>query len=97
MTPHEIAQAAAAVIRKHLGPKYRIFLFGSRATGTGRNGSDYDIGIEGPERIGLSALYAIQNKVEELPTLHKIDIVDFTGASPAFRRIAKMRIKPITI
>lgn len=97
MTPNEIAEAAARIIRKHVGPEYRIFLFGSRADGTARRGSDYDVGIEGPARLDLSTLFAIQHEVQELPTLHKIDIVDFTGASASFRRVAKMCAKPIHI
>jgi len=97
MTPVEIEQAVARIIRKHLGPEYRVFLFGSRAGGTARRGSDYDIGIEGPARLDLSTLFVIQNEVEELPTLHKIDIVDFTGTSASFQRVAKMQTKPINV
>ena len=97
MTPQEIEQAVARIIRRHLGSEYRVFLFGSRAKGTARRGSDYDIGFEGPVRVDLSTLFAIKEEVEELPTLHKIDIVDFTGTSTSFQRVAKMRTKPITI
>jgi len=97
MMPQEIEQAVARIIRKHLGPEYRVFLFGSRATGTARRGSDYDIGFEGPTRVDLSTLFRIKEEVEELPTLHKIDIVDFTGTSASFQRVAKMRTKPITL
>lgn len=97
MTADEIEREAARIIRKHLGAEYRVFLFGSRATGDARRGSDYDIGVEGPEQIDLSTLFAIQEEIEELPTLHKIDVVDFAGASSAFQRVAKMRTKPITL
>jgi predicted nucleotidyltransferase len=62
------ANFAAAVIRRHLpDPAYRVFLFGSRATGSEARRSDIDIGIEGPAPVPRSALAAIEDELEEAP------------------------------
>jgi predicted nucleotidyltransferase len=89
----DAAKFAAEVIRRHLpDPAYSVFLFGSRATGSAALRSDVDIGIEGPAPVPRVTLAAIQDELEEAPTLHTIDVVDFTGVSEQFRRVALARI-----
>jgi uncharacterized protein len=91
--PASAAKFAAGVIRRHLpDPAYRIFLFGSRATGSAAPRSDVDIGIEGPAPVPRAALAAIQDELEEAPTLYTIDVVDFTRVSEQFREVARQRI-----
>jgi len=91
--PGEAAKFAAAVIRRHRpDPAYRIFLFGSRATGAAGERSDIDIGIEGPAPVPRAALAAINDELEEAPTLYTIDVVDFVHVSENFRRVAERRI-----
>lgn len=96
MTPNEIAEGVARIIRTHLGSEYRIFLFGSRADGTARRGSDYDIGIEGPRPIGAEKKFAIEEDIErDLPTLATIEIVDFSHVSDRFRQVAMLAAKDL--
>src|SRR5260370_22233908 len=91
--PVDAAKSAASVIRRHLpDPAYRVFLFGSRATGSAGERSDIDIGIEGPSPIPRAALAAIADELEETPTLYTIEIVDFARVSDDFRRVAERRI-----
>jgi uncharacterized protein len=91
--PAEAAGHAAAVVRRHLPDQsYRVFLFGSRATGTAHPRSDIDIGIEGPEAVPGAVLAAIEDELDEAPTLYTIEIVDFARVSDAFRRVAGLRI-----
>ena len=91
--PVEAAKFAASVIRRHLpDPAYRVFLFGSRATGSAGERSDIDIGIEGPSPIPRAALAAIADELEEAPTLYTIEIVDFARVSENFRRVAERQI-----
>jgi Nucleotidyltransferase domain len=60
------ARFAAVVIWCYLpDPVYRIFLLGSRATGSAAAGSDIDIGIEGPSAVPWSVLAAIEDEIEE--------------------------------
>lgn len=92
-TPTEAARYAAAIVRRHLpDPSYRVFLFGSRATGTANPRSDIDIGIEGPAAVPGAVLAAIEDELDEAPTLYTIEIVDFAHVPEAFRRVARERI-----
>jgi predicted nucleotidyltransferase len=90
--PAEAAKFAASVVRRHLPDSYRVFLFGSRATGTARERSDIDIGIEGPAPVPHEALAAIEEELEDAPTLYTIDVVDFKRLPETFRRFARQRI-----
>jgi predicted nucleotidyltransferase len=91
--PEEAAAYAAAVIRRHLpDPAYRIFLFGSRAASSSIERSDIDIGIEGPQPVPREALAAIEDELDEAPTLYTIEGVDFMRVSEQFRQVARQRI-----
>ena len=48
-----------------------MILFGSRAKGTNTDRSDIDIAVRGVKNI-----WELQEKLEEIPTLYKIDLVD---------------------
>jgi predicted nucleotidyltransferase len=72
---------------------YRVFLFGSRAAGRTRPRSDYDIGVIGPAALPARDFFAIEDELDALPTLHKIDWVDFNRVTPRFReRVVKQSI-----
>ena len=91
--PEDVAKFAASVIRRHLpDPAYRVFLFGSRATGSPGERSDIDIGIEGPAPVARDALAAIHDELEDAPTLYTIDVVDFARMPERFRRVAERQI-----
>ena len=91
--PAGAVKFAAEVIRRHVpDPVYRVFLFGSRATGSAAERSDIDIGIEGPAAVPRSALAAIHEELEEAPTLYSIDVVDFRQVPENFRRLAQHRV-----
>lgn len=67
---------------------YKIFFFGSRVTGGGTERSDIDLGIEGPAPIPHETLQAIEEKIESLPTLYKIEVVDFSRVPKKFAAVA---------
>jgi predicted nucleotidyltransferase len=91
--PADAAKFAAEAIRRYVpDPVYRVFLFGSRAAGSATERSDIDIGIEGPAPVPRSALAAIQEELEEAPTLYTIDVVDFRPVPENFRRLAQHRL-----
>src|SRR6266567_5818657 len=92
-SPLDAARFAASIIRRHVpDPAYRVFLFGSRATGSAGERSDIDIGIEGPAPVPREALAAIHEEIEEAPTLYSIDVVDFKRLPEKFRQVARRRI-----
>lgn len=84
---------AASVVRRNLpDPAYQIFLFGSRATGRAHARSDIDIGIEGRGPVPRETLAAIDEELEEAPTLYTIEVVDFARVPEGFRQVARRRI-----
>ncbi|MHB8742017.1 MAG: nucleotidyltransferase domain-containing protein [Sulfuricaulis sp.] len=70
---------------------YRIYLFGSRASGTARERSDFDVGVLGEQPLPLKTFYKIEDIFDDLPTLYRIDWVDLNRASPEFRDRALRR------
>jgi predicted nucleotidyltransferase len=85
-----------AVLRRHLPEGgYRAFLFGSRAAGTAAANADWDIGIEGPRELPGHILQRIAGELEDLPTLHRFDVVDMNAASESFRESAMRHTIPI--
>ena len=77
-----------AILEKHLDVSdYRVFFFGSRVAGTGTERSDIDVGIDG-KSIPWSVWHEIREEIEAIPTLYKIDIVDFSTAARRFRSVA---------
>jgi uncharacterized protein len=91
--PDEVARFAAGVVRRHVpNPAYRVFLFGSRASGTAHERSDIDIGIEGPAPVPRQVIAAIEDELDEAPTLYTVEVVDFARVSETFRQVAHQRI-----
>ena len=69
MRVEDVIEAAAQLCRE-FGAK-KVILFGSRSKGTALERSDIDIAVSGVEKIDL-----LIQKIEELPTLYSIDIVN---------------------
>ncbi len=67
------------------GEEFEYFLFGSRAQGTARGNSDWDIGVLGQRPLSAFERSRMTEVVEEWPTLHTIELVDLTAAKPSFR------------
>jgi predicted nucleotidyltransferase len=76
----EALRACAPRLRGH-----RVVLFGSRARGDARPRSDFDIGVDGGQPLPLPDFYAVEDTLDALPTLYKIDWVDLCRVSPEFR------------
>lgn len=83
-----------AIVGKHLDlDAYRLFFFGSRVTNQGNERSDIDVGIEGPGPISPKTMLTIEEEIEKLPVLYKIEIVDFHRVPAKFRDIAKKQVE----
>ena len=74
--------------------QYKIFFFGSRVRGNADERADIDIGIEGPE-IPSHIKLEIEEELENLPILYKIDFVDFNNVDEKFKKVAKEYIEYI--
>ncbi|MBI2099651.1 nucleotidyltransferase domain-containing protein [Candidatus Uhrbacteria bacterium] len=95
--PHQEQEIKSAIIKiagAYLDiTRYSLFFFGSRVSGTGREQSDVDIGIEGDAPIPLEIMAQIKSDIAELPILHSIDIVDFGNVDDNFKEVAKKTIE----
>jgi len=80
--------AVSKIVVDELSGNYRLFLFGSRATGHHHEKSDIDIGILFDGVITAKQMQNIQDKLEAIPTLLKIDFVDFSSVGDTFRQMA---------
>ncbi len=77
LTDEEILKKIVEIVSKYL-PNCRIYLFGSRAKGTARKNSDFDIAVDCSSKIPLSVMAKIEGELEELPTLKSFDLVDLS-------------------
>lgn len=92
----DVKRQLRAIIGKHLDlSQYRAFFFGSRVADQGDEHSDIDIGIEGPAPIPPDIKFSIEEDIDGLPILYKMDVVDFADVSDDFRRIALKHVEPI--
>ncbi len=83
----ELIKEQISKFARQLGNR-KVVLFGSRATGTSRTRSDFDIAVYGDEALPLPVFYEIEDSLEKLPTLYKIDWVDLQRTSGAFKKEA---------
>lgn len=72
---------------------FKVFLFGSRAAGTAKERSDFDIGVFGAERLPLKTFHEISDLLDQVRTLHRIDWVDLHETSEQFRTEALKNAK----
>lgn len=91
MTPEEQIKTMIANVMRKFSPRLRGHkgvLFGSRASGKARQRSDFDVGVIGDEPLPVRVFYEIDDMLENLPTLHRIDWVDLNNAAPTLRQRA---------
>lgn len=94
----QILHTLRRLLRALLPPgQYQVFLFGSRATRTGNELSDFDIGILGKKPLPPLLRFRIENEIENLPYLYKFDLVDFARVSEDFKKTALSNIIPISL
>jgi len=74
----------------------QIFLFGSRASGKARSpNADIDLGVLSDKRLTYLELAKIEEKLDEIPTLYSIDVVDFSQRDDSFTREATKEARTI--
>lgn len=85
----QVMRAAAL----HLG-NHKVVLFGSRATGRAKPRSDFDIGVIGDEPLPVEDFYAIEDQLDALPTLYRIDWVDLNRVGEHFH-VSALRVAEV--
>ena len=90
----EIKKWLAEVLEKNLtGINYRAFIFGSQANKSDLIRSDIDLGILSDSGISPDCLVRIDNAIEDLPMLYKIDLVDFNNVGDRFKAAALKNVE----
>lgn len=85
-----------AIVRKHIpDSSFKLFVFGSRAVGSAKKYSDYDIGLEGNAPVPLGVLGEISADLEESDIPYHVDVVDFYEIDQVFRTIAFQKIQSL--
>ena len=74
---------------------YKVFLFGSRVSGSSKRGSDFDVGVLGKSPLPLKTFFAIEDAFDKLPTLYQIDWVDLNKVNQQFLEQALKNTKII--
>jgi uncharacterized protein len=74
-----------AILRTHLPPATRVWVFGSRATGTAVRYSDLDLALEGDKPLGPDVLGDIAAALSESDLPYKVDVIDLRSVDPGFR------------
>jgi predicted nucleotidyltransferase len=92
----QIINEIKAIIKDQIPKSYKLFLFGSWAKGNPLPTSDLDIGIIGRKKVPWSKMVAIKQKIDEIKTLRKVDIVDLNSVDRDFRENALKHAKLIS-
>lgn len=84
---HDDLQEARRLVVKMLGPQHaRLFLFGSRARGDSRRGSDIDIALLPEVPLPPGTLAHLREALEESHIPYRVEIVDLSTTTETFRR-----------
>ena len=86
LSPPEL-DIVRGVLRAHLPPGTRAWVFGSRATATARRYSDLDLAVEWEVALGLDVLGEVAEALSESDLPYKVDVVDLRSVEPAFRAL----------
>jgi len=81
----QILAGTLRLLKKELAPR-RVILFGSRAKGHARRGSDFDIAVDArpPE---FAKKRSLEERMEEIAGLYRVDLVFLPQVSKEFRHI----------
>lgn len=80
-----LEQIKAAVLDAFEREDVTILLFGSRVRGDAERCSDIDIGILPKNKYDRKKLILLKEKLEDINIPYKVDVVDISKVSQAFR------------
>lgn len=79
------------IIDKHI-PGCLVYLFGSRARQTHREGADIDIALDAGVKIDFSIISKIKDEIEETTIPVFVDIIDLNAVSDTFKNEIKQEM-----
>lgn len=93
--PPRLLEALQRLAQAYRPAGVELFIFGSFARGDARRTSDLDLGVQWRGARSERTLARLYDEVQELPTIRKIDLVDFSQTSSSFRRLAERDKLPL--
>jgi predicted nucleotidyltransferase len=84
--PRQIAQEVAKLARCVLGADVEVIWFGSWPKGMAHSHADIDIAVSGSTAFLPERLAQLRAGIEDLATLHEIDIVDLHTIGERFQQ-----------
>ena len=78
-------ELVAALLQRHV-PHCDVWAFGSRAQQRAQPYSDLDLAIAADGELSLSTLAALAADFEDSALPFKVDVLDWSALSPAFRK-----------
>jgi len=75
-----------SILRGHLPPHARVWVFGSRATGKAHRGSDLDLAIDVGQSLPSATESALQFAFEDSDLPWEVDVVDMQRINGIFRQ-----------
>lgn len=79
-------ETVCRIVRKHV-PEVEVRAFGSRVAGGARKYSDLDLALVGPVEVEWSRMGRLAAAFSESDLPIRVDVLDWHGVSPAFRRV----------
>lgn len=86
MTDRNLDIVKEIVLTGLAGCRARVYLFGSRASGTAGPRADIDVAVDPLAPIPSGVLSRIRENLEESSTPYVVDLVDLTNVSPEFKK-----------
>jgi predicted nucleotidyltransferase len=84
--PHDL-DIVRSILDAGLPPDAKIWVFGSRATGTSKASSDLDLVIDAGRKLTPDEQSALRAGFEDSDLPYTVDVVDWATVSEAFRKI----------
>ena len=84
-------------LRDHLPVGVKVWVFGSRAQWSAREGSDLDLALEGEVEIDRKVMGALVDAFEDSDLPYTVDVVDINRISKRFRHIVESSRVPLPV
>jgi CRISPR-associated protein Cmr1 len=89
----ELISEIISILKEKLNPK-RVYLFGSRAAGTAKENSDFDIAVEG-NNGRYRQMRKTKEKLDIALGIYSCDLVDLEKTGPKFKNFVREKGKII--
>jgi len=75
------------ILHTHLPTRTKVWVFGSRATGSARRYSDLDLAIDAGRRLALDEIAALTEAFSDSDLPYRVDVIDWWEIDDRWRQI----------